>query len=45
MPGKPGQLFTLEKVGDLAGCSSKSHVRQADGLGAMRAAPGNGIEI
>lgn len=36
MPGKPGQLVTLEKAGDLAAHSSKSHMRQADGLGRMR---------
>lgn len=36
VPGKPGQLVALEKAGDLAAHSSKSHMRQADGLGRMR---------
>lgn len=38
-------LVTLEKAGDLTGHNVISPVRQANGVGRVRAAPGNAVEM
>lgn len=45
MPGKSVRLVTLERLGNGVGQNSVSPVKQADGLGRLRAAPGDGVEM
>jgi len=40
-----GELVTLGKAGDLIGRNVISPVRQASGVGRVRAAPGNAVEM
>lgn len=44
LPGKE-QRVTLVRVGDLASHNSISQIRQADGLGSMRATLENDVEM
>lgn len=45
VPGKSVRLVTLGRLGNGVGQNSVSPVKQADGLGRLRAAPGDGVEM